>query len=901
MNAYDLLVHKILAADPHGCWELSTSDFWHRVNPSRARTRIQGWKIHVSAIPADAEPILRASSGVLVARRVPFKYVGTEDHLRTSLGRQSDPSASGKFITIYPDTDDQFTELLDELHTLLTGFRGPRILSDRQYRRGVVHYRYGQIVGLSRVDDHGSRRELIVAPDGSLTPDQRHGRYTPPAWVHDPQAARTPAATGSDVPAKPHPAPAAEAAALSEARIAGRFLVTGTIRHTNRGGVHRAVDTETGRPVVIKHCRAGIEPEPDGTDTRDLMRHEAHMLRRLAEAVSVPELIDVFDVADHTFLVETELPGGPLSDLIFPANDDAEPLPEPVITDLAGQLIAVLREAHHHGVVIGDVTPDNLLVTPDGRLQLIDLEGAAATGAPIPLLITKGYAPPEKLAPGRDMPLLADEAMDQYAAGAVLESLSLQRPRVTPRGSEVPGAPSALDLLAGRDAAAARLAPVVRGLTRNEPRERWDWERAEQALHLPAQQPSAAPASVLAVDGDQLIHDTLTSLLAALRPRNEALIRMRGSNSTLDPRSVQAGAAGVTGVLLQARGALPRMPAKHATALAEPLQEALAQLNRWWDRNLGGTGQQLPPGLYNGLAGACWAAADAALAAGDSMTLQHALDLAEHLPTRWHVPALAHGLAGTGIALLHLWHATGEQAFQSRARECADFLAATACPDGHGGLHWPDETAKPSTYHGFGVGTAGIGWFLLAAADACQEPEFATIASRGGDGLLVSALTRNLPAAGPEAAPTVAAWWAEGPDGGLRRHGWWAGPAGIGAFLLKLGKRTGEHKYLDTAHAAAAAVRHSAARAPLGAFWGIAGDGQFLLDLAASGPEPEARDGVTLCADLIAAHAGLADGELTLGDHYDFAAGVPGILAFLLRHRYGATAPWLLPDPGTGR
>ncbi|MEU4118471.1 class IV lanthionine synthetase LanL [Kitasatospora sp. NPDC028055] len=908
---YDDLVRGLLATDPAGCWQLVPGDYWCRVSPSRSHTRAQGWKIHVSAVPADAEEVLRRTGGALIARSVPFKYVGTAELLRASLGRQNDPSASGKFLTVYPATDEQFTRLLDELHSLLAGLRGPRILSDRQYRGGLVHYRYGAFTGHSRLDDHGVRQELILAPDGSLTPDLRRGWYTPPAWARDPVARRPEDAPPAEAPGQQaqqvqqaqqadttDEAMAHQPTGTDEATIGGRYRVTATIRHTNRGGVHRAVDTRTGRPVVIKHCRAWVEPQPDGTDTRDLMRHEAAMLARLAGAVPVPELVDLLELGDNLFLVESELPGRPLRELLFPAEDDAEPLAEESVVELAVQLIELLRAAHRHGVVIGDVTPDNFLLAPDGRLRLIDLEGAAETGTPIARLTTKGYAPPEKLTADPRAVLLADEAMDRYAAGAILESLGLQRPRAAGTGERPTGAPSALDLLAGRSRAARRLAPAVRGLTAADPARRWSWERALRCLRpaagtgaraVPADAPgpSGAPPGL---DGDRLVHDALLSVLNALRPREAALTEPRGSNGRYDPRSVQAGAAGVTGVLLQARRALPRMPPDRAEALAGPLDDALVQVDRWWDRNLGAPGRRLLPGLYNGFAGACWAAADAALATDDPITLRHALDLSEQLPTRWHVPTIAHGVAGTGATLLHLWRSTGETALRDRARECALHLAETALPDGSGGLHWPGGTGGPTAYHGFAVGTAGIGWFLLTAADALGEPELTAVARRVGDGLVAAALTRAVPG-DPSDAPALAAWWPEGPDGGPRRHGWWAGPAGIGAFLLELGRRTGEQSHADTARAAAVAVAHSAARAPLGAFWGLAGDGQFLLDAGAD----RAAD---LCTALIGSHAGLDErGALTLGDKHDFAAGVPGLLAHLLRHRYGTPAPWLLPSP----
>ncbi|ONI83194.1 hypothetical protein ALI144C_17000 [Actinosynnema sp. ALI-1.44] len=835
---FDSIVRDELDAHPDVTTTVVHEPVWHQVAPSRARTRVQGWKIHVSAVPADAEDVLARVAALLVPREVAFKYLASAEVLDESLKRRSDPSSSGKFITVYPKDDDEFVALVKELHDLLAGCRGPRILSDRQYRDGVVHYRYGQIKRHSVLDDLGTHRHVIVAPDGSLASDERRSWYTQPEWVRDPFAEPEFAAPGEAT------------------RLTDRYRVTSVIRHNNRGGVFHAEDVSTGRPVIVKHCRAGIDPNPDGTDTRDTMRHEAAMLREFAGIVPVPELIDLFDVGEHTFLVEEKLPGVPLHSLLSPDDDDAPPPDPDVVLDLVRQITTLLDTVHRHGFVVGDVSPDNFLLAPSGILHLLDLEGAGRIGEPAAVVRTMEYAAPEKLAQTRESPGVADAATDRYGGGAVIEALAQARQR--DGHSRAP-----FDVLAAHNSLAAELAPVVRGLTQAVPVDRWTWDRVHGELAKPRSSPIAA------VGRESPVQDCLKGLLNALRPGDESMVE---STRRYDSRFVQTGAAGATSVLVQALRAAEHMPPELATVSRE--------VSRWWHGTLDRFENRLLPGLYNGHSGACWAAADIARATGDESTLDRALDVAGKLPVRWHIPTVAHGVAGSGMTMLHLWRTTGLSAFRDKALDCAEHLTRCATPMATGGVHWP--AGDGSSYHGFAVGTAGIGAFLAEVADLCDEDGPRRVARQAGDELLSQARMRDVRIIERDGSSAThrAAWWSEGPTSQCVRHGWWSGGAGIGAFLWRLGNR-------DMALAAAAGVRQSSVRAPLGAFWGLAGDGAFLLEVA------ETETPVRPWADFVTA---LVESHALQDQGHDFATGTTGTLAYLLRARHGCPMPWTSPD-----
>jgi hypothetical protein len=91
----------------HG-WRHNESDFWCYVTPPGHASRSQGWKIHVSATPRSAVAVLAAVARILLTHRVGFKFAKGLGELRSLLSVRCSRGAGGKFITIYPDDDEQF-------------------------------------------------------------------------------------------------------------------------------------------------------------------------------------------------------------------------------------------------------------------------------------------------------------------------------------------------------------------------------------------------------------------------------------------------------------------------------------------------------------------------------------------------------------------------------------------------------------------------------------------------------------------------------------------------------------------------------------------------------------------------------------------------------------------------
>ena len=107
-------------------------------------TRLQGWKLHLSATILSAAEVFARAEPILRKNDVLFKVPSRLELLRSLNSGLADFSQIGKFLTVYPRSTDEAVKLARELHRATRGLSGPRIPFDAQYRKGsLVYYRYG--------------------------------------------------------------------------------------------------------------------------------------------------------------------------------------------------------------------------------------------------------------------------------------------------------------------------------------------------------------------------------------------------------------------------------------------------------------------------------------------------------------------------------------------------------------------------------------------------------------------------------------------------------------------------------------------------------------------------------------------------------------------------------------
>ncbi len=879
----DVLVDSVRnLIDPAG-WSLQVGEPWAHAAPAGATLPDQGWKLHVSATEESAAGVLAAVVPVLVAEGAAFKFAAGLRYVRMLNSAGADRASSGKFLTVYPADDDQARRIAAAAHTATGGLAGPVILSDRPYRPGsLVHYRYGGFTGRFAIDGDGLVVHLMRTPDGDLVPDERRPFYSAPAWAADPFQPLEPAAPE---PAAADPVPGA-AILLND-----RYLVTAALAHANKGGTYLATDHHTGLTVVVKEGRPHVATTAGG-DARQAIRHEARMLELTGHLGRTPRLVEVFDQGGHTFLVEEHIDAGGLRDLVDPAYEPPDAgLPASTVRAVALTLARIVADFHAAGVVLRDLTPNNLLVTDEGRVVLIDLELAHPAGeAPAAPAGTPGYAAPGQLN-GRP----SGFPDDYWSLGATIAYLATGADPFLPADiTQAWTDPDRLATWLADHVAAGVLEPAVAGVVAAamdpDPTRRAGPAEVARALTgtptlthplRPADAEPPDPATVAAGVAHWLCRRLGTGPAGHLWPTG-------ATGALLDPVNVQSGASGV-GMFLARAAAV--MDDDHS------LRKALAATADWVAQQVA-DGPARPPGLYFGLSGVAWFLTEAAGVLGRDDLLRRANELALSLPVLTENPDISHGTAGIGLGQLHQWLRTGDDRFLARAALGAEHLVRTV-EHTEDGLLWRvpasarSRLAGTSSY-GYAHGTAGIATFLLCVAAATDEEEYATVATDALDGLLVLA----------EEGADGTAWWPAGPDDPACWPHWCNGSSGVGTALVRAHTVTGQRRYLNAAVAAARAGQAERWRSSPTQCHGLAGDSELLLDLAACTGEEGYR---TLARQAASAlwlrrRNDAGTGNWVFPDDTGgsvsaaFGTGMAGVGSFFLRLAAGGARPFMLDE-----
>src|SRR6266511_2999949 len=140
------LVRSTLDGDGTGSWDVWLDGIWCYARPPGQPVRAQGWKLHLAATRSSAVTVLHRAVEVIARHGCAFKFASSLEQVSLLNSRHYPRGGAGKFITVYPDDDQQFATLAAELDKATDGLAGPSILSDRPYRAGsLVYYRFGAL------------------------------------------------------------------------------------------------------------------------------------------------------------------------------------------------------------------------------------------------------------------------------------------------------------------------------------------------------------------------------------------------------------------------------------------------------------------------------------------------------------------------------------------------------------------------------------------------------------------------------------------------------------------------------------------------------------------------------------------------------------------------------------
>lgn len=177
-------------------------------------------------------------------------------------------------------------------------------------------------------------------------------------------------------------------------QVISHYRVVERIGGGGMGVVFRARDLELDRDVAIKFLPPEVGGKPGAMEQ---LRKEA----RAAAALNHPNICAIHEIGTHEGepfivmelvigdtldgLIRTESSGGgggagdlppelamAVNDYVSRSGSIRQPLPPATVIALGIQVADALDAAHREGVIHRDITPSNIVVTPEGQAKIVD-------------------------------------------------------------------------------------------------------------------------------------------------------------------------------------------------------------------------------------------------------------------------------------------------------------------------------------------------------------------------------------------------------------------------------------------------------------------------------------------------------------------------------------------------
>ena len=198
-----------------------------------------------------------------------------------------------------------------------------------------------------------------------------------------------------------------------ETRLIGRYTIEGVLGQGGFGITYLGIDELHEKKVAIKEffpqgiVTRNIEYEDTVTVTfvgekenyekgKERFLKEARTMAKFSKDEGIVKALDFFEINNTAYIVMEYLEGITLKQYL---RENQRIAPEDLI-ELLVPLIESLDEIHSQGMIHRDISPDNIMVLPDGRIKLMDF-GAARDYTEfgeksLSIVLKPGYAPPEQ-------------------------------------------------------------------------------------------------------------------------------------------------------------------------------------------------------------------------------------------------------------------------------------------------------------------------------------------------------------------------------------------------------------------------------------------------------------------------------------------------------------------------
>lgn len=146
--------------------------------------------------------------------------------------------------------------------------------------------------------------------------------------------------------------------------LQNRYLIERKLGQGGMGAVYLAIDQRFDTAVALKQTLVS------GDELRKAFEREARLLNKLRHA-ALPHVIDYFAEADSEYLVMQFIPGEDLAERL---ERNGRPFPADEVVRWGDQILAALEYLHAYDppIVHRDIKPQNLKLTPQGEVVLLD-------------------------------------------------------------------------------------------------------------------------------------------------------------------------------------------------------------------------------------------------------------------------------------------------------------------------------------------------------------------------------------------------------------------------------------------------------------------------------------------------------------------------------------------------
>jgi eukaryotic-like serine/threonine-protein kinase len=208
-----------------------------------------------------------------------------------------------------------------------------------------------------------------------------------------------------------------------EERHIGRYRLVRLLGSGGMGKVYEAIDDQLQRRVALK----GLLAHQITTTGRERLRREALATARLSH----PAIAQVYGLerhGDEDWLAMEMVSGRSVADLL-----ENGPLAPTEVARIGAMVAEALAAAHHHGIVHRDVKAENVMITDEGHVKVLDfgLVKWRAPDGPVSHTLTseglvvgtsRAMSPEQAL--GRDV----DTRSDIFSLGSMLWEMAVGEP-----------------------------------------------------------------------------------------------------------------------------------------------------------------------------------------------------------------------------------------------------------------------------------------------------------------------------------------------------------------------------------------------------------------------------------------------------------------------------------------